>query len=348
MSEPGLGKGEDNPLKDVQNILGFLLAGFAGVLGFIGLRSAEVSTVLRNDLPKATTIAVILFLAAIAAVSGVVISHGRKAPRLLAAVAFLALLGIGMIVEAIIPKKPGPSSVWACLFWSGFALIALAALALITSLYLTSRPLRKRLRWRKLTRIVMRDDISAQLICILASLTLLAISVYGAMRLEAVSQGTPAVQISASIENSAKATDPSKVLSAHVRAAKIVRDTYVGVIVLGLPQGVPLGSGCSKRGQFASTQCLIKPCRNKCNLIFSVTVPPDANGNIDYMLRDGLVDSTKDQDISVLALLCESTPCTRFLNESRTASSLDIYLSHTSLPSDKLRTRMKTARPINR
>src|SRR5215471_16545772 len=98
MSEPGLGKGEDNPLKDVQNILGFLLAGFAGVLGFIGLRSAEVSTVLRNDLPKATTIAVILFLAAIAAVSGVVISHGRKAPRLLAAVAFLALLGIGMIV----------------------------------------------------------------------------------------------------------------------------------------------------------------------------------------------------------------------------------------------------------
>ena len=56
MSQSGSGKDVGNPLGDVQNILGFLLAGFAGVLGFIGLRSAEVSTVLRNELPKAAAV----------------------------------------------------------------------------------------------------------------------------------------------------------------------------------------------------------------------------------------------------------------------------------------------------
>ncbi len=43
-----------NPFKDVQNILGFLLAGFGGIISFLGLQSAEVTTVLRNDPAQAS------------------------------------------------------------------------------------------------------------------------------------------------------------------------------------------------------------------------------------------------------------------------------------------------------
>src|SRR5215467_1895573 len=47
---------KDNRLSDVQNLLGFLLAGFGGVLSFIGLRSTEVTTVLRNNSKQASLI----------------------------------------------------------------------------------------------------------------------------------------------------------------------------------------------------------------------------------------------------------------------------------------------------
>ena len=46
-----------NPFKDVQNNLGFLLAGFGGIISFLGLQSAEVTTVLRNDPGQASMVA---------------------------------------------------------------------------------------------------------------------------------------------------------------------------------------------------------------------------------------------------------------------------------------------------
>jgi VIT1/CCC1 family predicted Fe2+/Mn2+ transporter len=63
-----------NPFKDVQNILGFLLAGFGGIISFLGLQSAEVTTVLRNDPAQASVVAAILTLGMLAAVLTVVIN----------------------------------------------------------------------------------------------------------------------------------------------------------------------------------------------------------------------------------------------------------------------------------
>ena len=36
-------------LGDVRNLLGFLVAGFAGVLNVLGLKSGEIGVVLRNE-----------------------------------------------------------------------------------------------------------------------------------------------------------------------------------------------------------------------------------------------------------------------------------------------------------
>ena len=57
----------------MQNILGFLLAGFGAILSFLGLRSTEVTTVLRNDPGQASLVAAILLAGVLAAVLTVVI-----------------------------------------------------------------------------------------------------------------------------------------------------------------------------------------------------------------------------------------------------------------------------------
>jgi hypothetical protein len=59
MTEPA--NSEASPLKDVQNILGFLIAGFAGILSFIGLRSGEVSAVLRNPETEQPASVIVMF-----------------------------------------------------------------------------------------------------------------------------------------------------------------------------------------------------------------------------------------------------------------------------------------------
>jgi len=60
-------KGKNN-WADVQNLLGFLLAGFGAVLSFVGLRSTEVTTVLRNYPDQASLVALFLLLGVLSAV----------------------------------------------------------------------------------------------------------------------------------------------------------------------------------------------------------------------------------------------------------------------------------------
>jgi predicted membrane channel-forming protein YqfA (hemolysin III family) len=92
-----------NQLTDIQNILGFLIAGFAGVLGFLELRSTEVSTVLRNDSSKASLIALILLLAVLTAVVSVAVPGYKKVPLPQVVALFLLLLGVGALVIVAIP-----------------------------------------------------------------------------------------------------------------------------------------------------------------------------------------------------------------------------------------------------
>jgi hypothetical protein len=65
---PGKGVG------DIRNLIAFLIAGFAGVLNVIGLRSAEIGVVLRNDSVPVTVISIFLLLAIITATVSVFVS----------------------------------------------------------------------------------------------------------------------------------------------------------------------------------------------------------------------------------------------------------------------------------
>ena len=93
-----------NPVGDVQNLLGFLLAGTGAVLSFLGLRSTEVTTVLRNDPAQASLIALMLLLGVLAAVLTIAIDNSSaRTPWTSVGGVFLALLGLGAFVIYLIP-----------------------------------------------------------------------------------------------------------------------------------------------------------------------------------------------------------------------------------------------------
>jgi hypothetical protein len=64
-------------LGDVRNLLGFLVAGFAGVLNVLGLKSAEIGVVLRNDPVQVGVVAGFLLLAVLTAVISVFVNADR-------------------------------------------------------------------------------------------------------------------------------------------------------------------------------------------------------------------------------------------------------------------------------
>jgi hypothetical protein len=121
-----------NTIGNVQNLLGFLLVGFGAVLSFIGLRSTEVTTVLRNDPGQATVIALILLLGVLAAALTVAIddSEAKKVSWATVAGVAMVLLGVGALVIHSIPvgAAPGPSSLE-----FGFAFVVAGGALLVIS-----------------------------------------------------------------------------------------------------------------------------------------------------------------------------------------------------------------------
>ena len=56
-------------VETVQNLLGFLIAGFAAVLSFIGIKSSEIASILRNEEPLIGFIALPFLFSIITAIS---------------------------------------------------------------------------------------------------------------------------------------------------------------------------------------------------------------------------------------------------------------------------------------
>src|SRR2546430_12343886 len=125
----------NNSLKDVQNILGFLLAGFAGVLGFLGLRSTEVTTVLRNNSRQASLIALILLFAVLAAVSSVVIRRDEKISWPWTAAIFLLVLDGLLWVIYVIPINADVRTADKVSLVSGIVVGVLAVAAIVFSFF---------------------------------------------------------------------------------------------------------------------------------------------------------------------------------------------------------------------
>ena len=103
---------DDNNLTNIRNVLGFLLAGFGAVLSFLGVRSSEVTTILRNDAGQASVIALILLVGVLTAIWTIITSSKKKIYPLSAAAIVILLLGIGALsgipeVLLVTRRQPG-------------------------------------------------------------------------------------------------------------------------------------------------------------------------------------------------------------------------------------------------
>ncbi len=193
-----------NPFSDVQNILGFLLAGFAGIISFLGLRSTEVTTVLRNDPGPASLIAAVLLVGVLAAVLTVVIDSDTMQNASWAdalGIAFL-LIGLADFIIFAIPSSARPSQLSEVLAPS-FGAIGIAILS--GSFWVRAKRMRDARggaygipptlldgrSWTKAKRMSAGPGgargFRPTIILLMIGVTLIALSAYGAMRLETAS-----------------------------------------------------------------------------------------------------------------------------------------------------------------
>jgi hypothetical protein len=150
-------KTDNNPWNGVENLLGFLLAGFGAVLSFLGLRSTEVTTVLRNYPSQASLIAFLLLLGVLAAVLTVAIDRDpdREISWTIAAATILALFGVGAFVIYAIPVGTTGilSKVLGLIFISAGIIISVISLA-IAYFSLTGKR-NKRLSWASVAAVIL-------------------------------------------------------------------------------------------------------------------------------------------------------------------------------------------------
>jgi hypothetical protein len=339
---PSDGERNDNTLSDVRNLLGFLLAGFGAILSFIGLRSSEVTTVLRNDSAQASLIAVILLLGVLAAVLATAVNVQLTVSPLRVAAIVTLLLGVGSFVIFLIPAAtsyltpatisfalPGSISLAVSCFLIGFGICMFIFDAWIhrrvtqlegqlgktcgTSPEAAKPPedikrLRARLeRSERLAKLrLMEPGAHVTVVLLLASVILIGIAAYGAMRLEANSQLSGTVQVTAAVSLVASNAN----LSVQVNAAKLSNKAWAAVEVYGV-SSAEVAERCTLVHR-KSPPCREDPCGYRkyveCAVLMNGTILPNATGDVNQTIKVPF-DPVTYQYIDVRASPCTAYAC---------------------------------------
>ena len=285
-----LGNPSDSPWTDIRNWVSFLIAGFGAVLTFVGFRSTEVSTVLRNDSIQVAVVSVALLLGVLAAIYSLVIDRTTAIPVRQCATIFGSLAGAAVLMVYATPIQVSRENA----VEQAYAAIGglLIFLSVITEI-----------KWRSRNSRTTNKQITF----IGASVVLIGISILGAMRTETDSQLSPAVQVSGEVTNNASGIT----VSAHVSGVKLGDSRYVELQILGLLSGGNESKQCKAVRQHPTTaSCTEAPCtenysENQCQLLVNGTVQPDASGNVNETISNGVTPG-KFQDIAIVGLVCDS------------------------------------------
>ncbi|MGO8957279.1 MAG: hypothetical protein ACLQFR_07915 [Streptosporangiaceae bacterium] len=209
----------------MRNVLGFLLAGFGAILSFLGIRSSEITTVLRNDSLQASLIALILLFGVLTAVSAIA-SDSRRQIYFRSVLAIGAVLfGVGALVIFAIPIAANlftVSGAISLVIGCGLVLGGMVALVHYRPFWADEGVSDERgsgtaAEARSVGRSVGKWPVDIIDILILASVVLTATAAYGAMRLESRSQLSFSAQVAASFS----IDGPLATVSMHVAATKI-------------------------------------------------------------------------------------------------------------------------------
>ena len=285
-----------NFVETAQSLLGFLIAGFAAVLSFIGIKSSELASILRNEEPFIGIVALAFLLSILSAILSIFNSRGARAKsnqgegkvaqgspkwsnKQFAVFTLLLLFALVAILPAAIriPFVTSPVQTITSVIASGLLISA--------SIVAAPFPGKQRGKLRSWTTGWGKEPFDSQLYFILVSILCLTIASYGALRLESASQASPFAQLDGSVTTVNK---NYAVLSLSVASAKVPAPDRVDITVTGLPRSVNIETLCNgMKIPLQSFSCVADPCSYKpsaCSSLVGWTVPPNETGAVQETL----------------------------------------------------------------
>lgn len=281
-------------VETARNVLGLLLVGFIGALNFVGLKSTEVTTVLRNESIVPTVILVELLVALLLAVWSVFESGAQRVAQMLAVAVVVGLIGLGVLTASFVSIPSTTTHSWKTVsLWIGLEVIGgaivLAAIAVFRSkptFWLDPDSAKRISVPSEKTTSVPGRGAHLQLVLLLVGAMLAMIATYTSVRLETRSQledPTPSLGAKVNIA----AGNAQSTLDLSVSASKLRAGSLISILVFGLPRSVSLDQECAKPEVVAAvqagdgTQCPDAPCRFlslSCEYLDTIFVGPDSNG----------------------------------------------------------------------
>ncbi|UUU23321.1 hypothetical protein [Streptomyces sp. DSM 40750] len=262
-------------LEDIRNLLGLLLAGFAGAVNIVGLRNAEITTLLRNQGILIGLAGVLLLAALGSAIASVFVSNRSRIPLLIAGATVAATLAVAAFsIYAIkIPKSPTWTRAWILGVGIFFATATVAGIFV----WLFKRP--------------RNPNISLQLTLLLASAVLISSATSAFIRIEAKNQAVTSLpQLDAATEYHGS----EGVISLKISAAKLRDTEWIYFTILGVPHGIDYDS---------QHPCLDSP--DKCEYIADGDVNPNSVGAVEKNLKIPF-SPLAHRHLEIRVTMCES------------------------------------------
>lgn len=262
-------------LEDIRNLLGLLLAGFAGAVNLIGLRNAEMTTILRNQGILVGLAAILLMAALSFAIASVFVSNRRRIHLLVASSAISATLTAATFsIYAIkIPKSPTWTRGWILGAGAFFAAMTIAGI----------------IAW--LIRRPANPHISLQLTLLIASAVLISSATSTFIRIEAKNQAVTSLP---QLEAATQSNGGEGAVSLKISAAKLRDTEWIYFTILGVPRGIDYESQ--------------HPCveeEEKCEYVADGDINPDPVGDIEKNLKIPF-SPLEYQHLEIRAGMCES------------------------------------------
>jgi hypothetical protein len=295
-------------LSDARNLLGLVVAGFAGVLNFIGLKSAEVGVVLRNEPSRVSIVGILLLLGVVTAALSIFVAASHSVyPGWMIGFAVLAVSAFPAVIWAIPSPFPGQGGEDNAAFWVAVACWGAAAVLLGWSAWWApahhgeaERPKRDSLQDN------YSDLFNLQALLLAVALILTSAAAYGALRMETISQNSPLAQVGDSLTINGSQDD----LTISISASKMSDLEWLGVDVRAAPRSWHIETMCGEIKQTRGALCAEDPCyyfrqlQRACIQLSEDVLPPDASGTVQ---RNVVVPFSPQQfqHVQITAVVCE-------------------------------------------
>lgn len=250
------------------------------MLNFIGLKSAEVGVVLRNEPFRVSIVGVLLLLGVVTAALSIFVTKDHPIyPGWMFGLGALAAAAFPLLIWIIPSPFPGQGSERAAAMWVAIGCGLLAALLVGVSVraHVPGRAAAGGLGES------YSDLFNLQCLLLVVALILTSAAAYGALRMETISQTSPLAQIGDSLTVSGQQDE----LSISISASKMSDQEWLGLNVQGAPRTWQINAMCGAVKENRGVRCTQDPCyyfhaqlNEECAELSEDVLPPDSSGGV--------------------------------------------------------------------